>query len=114
MLDSLRHFGDRKQLGLLFALFCFILVGFMDFYMLLFLIEKFVVFTIHEANYVTFGSSMLGCLTFIVWLYKAPRRLLNFLISGSILVVTLAVLIGSLALDKTTVDRMGFYCLCKA
>ena len=88
-------------------------VTYMDFFMLLFLLDKFLGFSIRDANYVTFGSSMLGCLTFMLWLYRAPRRVLNFLILGTILLVTLAMLVGSLTLGKVAVDRLGFASLCK-
>lgn len=113
VMDTLRYFGEWKHLRLLLAVFFFILVGYMDFFMLLFLMDKFMTFSIYQANCVTFGSSMAGCLIFTLWLYKAPRRVLNFLTSGAILLVTVILLVSSLTMDKLAADRVGFVSLCK-
>ena len=86
-------------------MFFLALVGFVEFFVLLILIEKFTSSTIHRTNYLTFGSAMLGSVIFTFWLFQAPRKELNLSISGGILLASIVMLAGSLTLDKETGDR---------
>ena len=80
--------------------------------MFLFLAEKFQNFSVQNVNYASFGSQLVGYLL-SQRIVHVRRRTLNFSITGSLLFLTLLMLVGSLTLGRAQVDTMGFVVLCK-
>ena len=90
-----------------------ILLIYFDYYVLIFLVEKFRDLSIQHVNYVAIGSSVLGFLVFTFFFANSRRRVLNFMVSGSILGLSLIMLVASLTLPRGTVEVLGLVSLCR-
>lgn len=113
VMDSLRFFSKGKNFKTLFALFLFLLLAYFDFFVFLFLTDKFVAFSIQYVNYATFSSKLIGFCFFSMFLSDAPRKCLNFTISGGLLVVSGLMVVASLLLDSYHLDVLGIISMCK-
>lgn len=90
-----------------------VLLYYCIFYVFVFLAEKFRVVSIQSVNYVSISCALTGYLVFMALLFKAPRKWLNAGISGAILLLSTAMLVCSLILDRRTVDFLGLLSMCK-
>ena len=94
------------------GLYLFFQLMYFDFFMFLFLAEKFQNFSIQNVNYASFGAQLAGYFL-SQKIMNVRRRILNFSISGGLLILCLIMLVGSLTLEHIKVDMMGFVALCK-
>ena len=113
MAESLKYFLKPKHFCLLISLFLLMLLIIFDFYVFVFLAEKFTEFAIQNVIYVIICSGLTGYAAFTLFLRQTRRRVLNFAVSGGILAISGVMLLASLALDKHTVDVLGLVSLCK-
>ena len=113
MLDSLKYFSEPKNFLVLACLFLYMQLIYFDYYVFVFLSEKFTEFKIQHVIYVTVMSSMVGYVILTLWLTQARRRFLNFLLSGGIFCLSLAMLVASLTLPKHYTEVLGFASMCK-
>ena len=113
-MDSLRFFSVGKNLRLLLLLFLLILMVYLHFFVFILLAEKFQSFTMQQINYLCITSSLTGYVTFFFGLFRAPRRLLNFLVSGGFLLLSAVMLAASGLLDRYSLDSLGLICMCKS
>lgn len=112
ILDSIKYFSNPKNFFLLLCLFLYIYLIYFDFYVFVFLAEKFNQFKIQNVIFVIIFSSLFGILIFTIFLVNVPRRIMNFTTSGAIFGISLFMLIVSLTLDKSSVDIMGIISIC--
>lgn len=113
VLAALKHFSSCRAFRLLACLFLLMLLINFDFYVFVFLAEKFSAVSIQSANFTALFSALVGNCLFMCFLRGRPRRVLNFTISGGVLGLSLVVLVASLALPRASVDAVGLVCLCK-
>ena len=94
------------------SLFLVVLLIYFDYYILIFLVEKFRDLSIQYVNFLAIGSSVLGFLVFTIFLANVRRRTFNFTVSGSVLGLSVLMLVASLTLPRDTVEVVGLVSLC--
>lgn len=80
---------------------------YLQYYTFVILSEKFKAFSIQESNYIILSAKIFGRMTFICVLFCTNRRILNFLISGSILLISAAIFVLSYTVRAKTLDLLG-------
>lgn len=113
MFGALNYFSKLKNFKILFCLFLVYLLTYFDYYVFIFLVEKFRDYQIQHLNFLTIASSLFGLLIFMAFLTNSRRRVLNFTISVGLVVVSLLMLVVSLTLPKNQVDFLGIVSICK-
>ena len=105
-------FGISATCGF-FCMFVLLLLNYFQFYIFVFLAEKFRVLTLQQINYASICSDLLGYLIFSLGLYDCPRKVLNFTVSSAILCLSLAMLICSGLFSKYSLDILGLFAMCR-
>lgn len=82
-------------------------------YLFILLNDRFVSFGVQKVNYVVISSALFGSLTFGLGFYKMSRRVLNFLVSGGILLCSGSVFFLSFCLGRGALDACGLTAACK-
>lgn len=82
---------------------------YLQYYTFAILSEKFKSFSIQESVYIILSAKVLGRMTFIFVLLCTNRRTLNFLISGTILLLSSTILGLSFFVDERTLDLLGIF-----
>lgn len=95
------------------CLFVYTLIIYFDYYVFTFLSEKFKEFQIQYIIFVIAFSGLIGVIFYTFFLVTAPRRILNFMISGGISFLSFVMVIASLTMQNYYVEVIGLFALCK-